>query len=73
MIDIGVSVEIAGVRFEPGDLVVGDADGIAVVPRRVEAAVIRRVWAKVTAEARMRAAIEGGMRATDAFREFGVL
>jgi len=73
VIDIGVPVEIAGVRFEPGDLVIGDADGIAVVPRRIEAAVIRRAWAKVHAETRMRAAIEGGMRASDAFKEFGIL
>jgi regulator of RNase E activity RraA len=73
VIDIDVPVEIAGVRFDPGDLVVGDADGIAVVPRRVEASVIRRVWAKVIAESKVRSAIVNGMRATDAFREFGVL
>jgi regulator of RNase E activity RraA len=73
VVDIGVPVEIAGVRFEPGDLVVADDDGIVVVPRSVEAVVIRRVWEKVTAEGRMRAAIKAGTRATDAFKEFGVL
>jgi 4-hydroxy-4-methyl-2-oxoglutarate aldolase len=73
VIDIGVSVEIADVRFEAGDLVVADLDGIVVVPRRIEAAVIQRAWAKVHAESRMRAAIEGGMRASDAFKEFGIL
>jgi 4-hydroxy-4-methyl-2-oxoglutarate aldolase len=73
VIDIGVPVEIAGVRFEAGDLVVGDADGIVVVPRRIEAAVIQRAWAKVHAETRMKAAIEKGMRASDAFKEFGIL
>lgn len=73
VIDIEVTVEIAGVRFEPGDLVVGDSDGIVVIPQKVEDAVIRRALAKVNAENRMKAAIEGGMRATDAFEEFGVL
>jgi len=73
VIDIDVPVEIEGVRFEPGDLVVGDADGIVVVPRRVEHAVIRRALAKVHAENRMKAAIAGGMRATAAFEEFGIL
>jgi regulator of RNase E activity RraA len=73
VIDIDVPVEIEGVRFEPGDLVVADADGIVVVPRRVEDAVFRRAWAKVRAEHHMKAAIAGGMRATDAFGEFGVL
>jgi regulator of RNase E activity RraA len=73
VIDIDVPVKIGGVRFDPGDLVVGDADGIAVVPRRAEAAVVRRAWAKANAESQVRAAIMGGMRATDAFRKFGVL
>jgi 4-hydroxy-4-methyl-2-oxoglutarate aldolase len=68
-----VPAEIAGVRFEPGDVVVADGDGIGVIPRRIEAAVIQRAWAKVHAETRMRAAIEGGMRASDAFKEFGIL
>jgi regulator of RNase E activity RraA len=73
IIEIDVPVEIGGVRFEPGDLVVGDSDGIAVIPRRVEASVIQRVWVKVSAESKVRAAIKAGMRATDAFKEFGVL
>jgi 4-hydroxy-4-methyl-2-oxoglutarate aldolase len=30
--ELGVPVEIAGVRIEPGDLIAADADGIVVVP-----------------------------------------
>ena len=48
--DIDVTVEIDGVRFGPGDLVFADEDGVVVVPRQVETAVIRRAWAKVHAE-----------------------
>jgi regulator of RNase E activity RraA len=35
--EIDVPVEIAGVPVRPGDLVFGDADGVVVVPRAVEA------------------------------------
>jgi regulator of RNase E activity RraA len=73
VVDIDVPVAIDGVRFAPGDLVVADADGIVIVPQMVEAAVIRRALAKLNAEKAMRAALEGGMRITDAFAEFKVL
>ena len=33
VIDVDVPVEIDGVRFSPGDLVVADVDGVVVVPR----------------------------------------
>jgi 4-hydroxy-4-methyl-2-oxoglutarate aldolase len=73
VIDIDVPVEIDGVRIAPGDLVVADIDGVVVVPREVEADVIRRAWEKVNAENTVRDAIAGGMSATAAFKKHGVL
>ena len=73
VIDLDVPVEIDGVRFALGDLVVADIDGVVVVPRAVEAAVVRRAWDKVHAENQVRDAIRTGMKATDAFERFGVL
>jgi regulator of RNase E activity RraA len=73
VIDIDVPVEIDGVRFSPGDLVVADEDGIVVVPQVVEAKVVRRAWEKVHAENEVRDAIRKGMKATTAFETFGVL
>ena len=73
MIDRDVPVEIGGVRFRSGDLVVADDDGIVVIPQEVEAAVIQRAWAKVHDENEVRDAIRAGMKATDAFERFGVL
>jgi 4-hydroxy-4-methyl-2-oxoglutarate aldolase len=73
VIDLDVPVEIDGVRFGPGDLVIADADGVVVVPRAVEANVVRRAWEKVHAENRVRDAIKNGMKATTAFETFGVL
>jgi regulator of RNase E activity RraA len=66
-------VEIDGVRFTPGDLVVADVDGVVVVPRAIEAAVVRRAWDKVHAENQVRDAIREGLKATEAFERFGVL
>jgi 4-hydroxy-4-methyl-2-oxoglutarate aldolase len=73
VIDIDVPVEIDGVCFSPGDLVIADADGIVVVPRAAEADAINAAWKKVHAENIVRDAIAGGMSASDAFRKYGVL
>jgi 4-hydroxy-4-methyl-2-oxoglutarate aldolase len=73
VIDIDVPVEIDGVAFLPGDLVIADLDGIVVVPRAVEAEVVQAAWAKVNAENEVRDAIKAGMPATDAFNKYGVL
>ena len=73
VIDLDVPVEIDGVRFSPGDLVVADEDGVVVVPRAVEEAVIRRAWDKVHAENEVRDALRQGMKATEAFEKYGVL
>jgi 4-hydroxy-4-methyl-2-oxoglutarate aldolase len=73
VVDVDVAVEIDGVRFETGDLVVADEDGIVVVPREVEAEVVRRAWDKVHAENITRDAIRAGMGATAAYEKYGVL
>ena len=73
VIDIDIPVEIDGVRFAPGDLVIADEDGIVVVPRAVEEVVIQAAWQKVHAENEVRDAIRAGMKATEVFRKYGVL
>jgi regulator of RNase E activity RraA len=73
VINLDVPVIIDGVTFSPGDLVVADEDGIVVVPRSVEAAVVKRAWQKVHAETEVRQAIAAGMKAVDAFARYGVL
>jgi 4-hydroxy-4-methyl-2-oxoglutarate aldolase len=73
VIDLDVPVEIDGVRFEPGDLVVADEDGVVVVPRAVELEVVHRAWNKVHAENITRDAIRAGMGAAAAYEKYGVL
>jgi len=73
IVNLEVPVEIDGVRFCPGDLVIADCDGVVVVPRAVEADVVHRAWLKVHAENHTRDAIKAGMKAVAAYEEFGVL
>ena len=73
VIDVDVPVEIEGVSFAPSDLVFADEDGVVVVPRKVEAAVLQRAWEKVHAENEVRDAIRAGMKAVAAFEKYGVL
>ena len=73
VVDCDVPVEIGGVVFTPGDLVVADEDGIVVVPRGVEAEVLALAWNKVHDENKVRDAIRDGMKAVEAFNTFGVL
>lgn len=73
VIDLDIPVEIAGVRFSPGDLVFADLDGVVVVPQAVEAEAIRRAWDKVHAENQVRDAIRAGLPAAAAYKKFGVL
>jgi regulator of RNase E activity RraA len=71
--DIDVPVDIDGVTFRPGDLVIADRDGIVLVPREVEEEAIRNAWKKVHDENIVRDAIRGGMNAADAFDQYGIL
>lgn len=73
VIDVDVSVNVGGVRFNPGDLVLADRDGIVVVPQAVERQALQNAWAKLHAENVTRDAIKAGMKATAAYKKYGVL
>jgi len=73
VLDYGVPVEIGGVVVHRGDLVLGDEDGVVVVPSELEDLVLEKALEKVATEGTVRKAIASGMSATDAFAEYGVL
>jgi regulator of RNase E activity RraA len=70
---IDVPIRCAGVRVETGDLVFGDADGVVVVPARVEAEVLGLAFAKVEGERRTLADLRAGERLADVFARYGIL
>jgi RraA family protein len=53
-------VSLAGTTVNPGDLIVGDADGVVVVPRETAAAIVKAAQAKVDSENQRMAAIGRG-------------
>ncbi len=68
-----VPVEISGVRIEPGDLVVGDLDGVVVVPRAIERQVLQIAHEKTSAENHTREVLERGDLLADVYARHGVL
>ncbi len=70
---IDVPVACAGVRVEPGDLVFGDADGVVVIPRKIESETLSRALDKVAGENRTRAELSRGAKLRDVFARHGIL
>ena len=73
VIDYRVEVEIGGVRIQPGDMVIGDIDGVVVVPQAVEKEVFSAALEKARAEKVIKIELEQGMLATEAFKKYGIL
>lgn len=66
-----VPVTIGGVRVEPGDYLLGDADGVVVVPAGRASEIIDIAHGIRQAEENIRAAIESGQSLGDARRQYG--
>jgi 4-hydroxy-4-methyl-2-oxoglutarate aldolase len=63
-------VNIGGARVAPGDILRGDADGVVVLPKEHEAAVLDAAEEIGAAEERIREACRGGMRLDEARKQF---
>ena len=64
---------IDGVSIKPGDLIVGDVDGVTVVPTEAIEEVTKRVIDKSSGESNFRKAVKEGMSPSAAFEKYGVL
>jgi 4-hydroxy-4-methyl-2-oxoglutarate aldolase len=62
---VGLPVVVGGVTVESGDMVVGDEDGVVVVPQARIAEVIARLSAIRTAEAALEARVKAGLEIPD--------
>ena len=71
--EIDVPIRCAGVAVAPGDLVVGDADGVIVVPQAVEEEALARAFAKVASEDRTRDELARGVKLAEVFAKYRVL
>ena len=73
VLDFRLPIEIQGVIIRPGDIVIGDIDGVCVVPQKDEVDIISLSIEKARGEKLVRKAIESGMSASEAFRKFGIM
>ena len=73
VMEIEVPVMCAGVLVRPQDLVVGDADGVVVIPREVEEKVVALAIEKVSGENDTREALRAGESLASVFQRFGIL
>ena len=69
--DWGQPITVGGVRINLGDVVVGDLDGVVVVPRRVAHEVLQRCERLVGTEGKVRTAVRRGMLPLQAYEKFG--
>jgi len=68
--EMGCVVGIGGARVAPGDILVGDPDGVIVIPREHEEAVLAAAEEIEAAESRIRDAVRTGMRLDEARAQF---
>jgi regulator of RNase E activity RraA len=73
VIDFRVPVEMNGVRINPGDIIIGDIDGVCVVPKVAEEEVFRRAIEKARGEKMVQKKIQEGMSAKEAFDKYGIM
>ena len=73
VIDFRVPLEIKGVKINPGDIVLGDVDGVCIVPREIEEEVFKLAIEKARGEKMVQKKIEEGMSAKEAFEKYGIM
>lgn len=67
------TIRVGQVAVRPGDVVVGDRDGVCIVPRSHEEEVFVRAFKKAREENLVRKAIKAGMSSREAFDKYGVM
>lgn len=73
VIDFRVPLNIKGVTVNPGDILVGDIDGVCVVPQAIEAEVFTRAIEKARGERMVLKRLQEGMAAKAAFEEYKIM
>jgi len=67
-----IPIVINGVRIEPMDVIVGDSDGVIVVPKAIAEDVLVRIEVRKAQEDKTRELIKSGMSAEEAAKKMGV-
>jgi 4-hydroxy-4-methyl-2-oxoglutarate aldolase len=70
---VGGPIECGGVTVNAGDLVLGDSDGVVVVPAEAAEEVLGMAEERGAGEDRVRQKLAEGMSALEAFRQYGMI
>lgn len=73
VVDYRVPIEIGKVHVHPGDILVGDIDGVLCVPAAAAEECIRRAHRKLSTESAVLKDLAGGLGASAAFEKYGVM
>jgi 4-hydroxy-4-methyl-2-oxoglutarate aldolase len=73
IIEIGQPITIGDVQAQRGDFILGDEDGIVVIPRAIAAEAIRLATEKLAGENLVREDLQRGMPLGEAFRKHQIL
>lgn len=69
----GVPITVGAVTVKPGDLIVGDDDGVVVIPESATTEVVRLAEKKALTEDAFREEVRGGLRIGDAVAKYDIL
>ena len=64
-------ITVGTVQIEPGDWVVGDDDGVVVVPHALAESVLEEAEDKAATESEIRAAVRDGASPLEAYERYG--
>ncbi|MFV1967865.1 MAG: RraA family protein [Pirellulaceae bacterium] len=73
VVSIGEPIQIDGVAAKHGDTILGDRDGVVIVPQESADEALRRATEKVSAENTVREELRAGVPVAEVFRKHGIL
>lgn len=73
VIDFRVPIDMEGVIINDGDIIVGDIDGVCVVPKEIEEDVFIKSLEKARGERMVLKKIQEGMPSRQAFDKYGIM
>ncbi len=71
ILDWNVETVVGGVQVQPGDVLIGDVDGVVVVPADIRESVLQEAEEIAETENDVRKAVKNGMDPLDAYEKYG--
>lgn len=73
IVDYQIPIKIGNVKIHPGDFIMGDIDGVVVIPREKTYDILLQSESLLDSESKMSAEMENGQTLRDAFGKYGAL